>query len=464
MSSPTEYAQPMRVLFFLQPGTNSRRIFQDMIRGFERAGHEADILELAPIWRAYDEPGAEKAKLMSGVTARVREAIRQRGVDLTVGMWGNALTTFMNTLHEGVPRTVFDVIGVPHLLFWLDAPHWAQGGSGLPLFKTPILSGPMLTHLINNPATAAEMTSVLGFGRTVAEPYAIDEEIFRPVGNNSEAEFDIVVCVGPGDPTPTELALRELESDDPDVGALRREAAQRVKAELDTIASQARLADDAARDELRAGLAALLQSQIESRHVPVLDRLRAIAASGASGPAARGSAILLADPRLYVRATMVVRGVESWERPFTAAYLSRRVRCAVFGENNLASWGFRGESLGSPPHEGQSHTYARGRIGLNLMRWQDDAGLNLKPYEISASGVACLCVRRAWLDRSFVEGREIQTFDGPREALERARALLEDGSARAAIAAAGLQRTRSEHTWKRRAAEILTFIPARTNW
>lgn len=449
----------MRVLFFLQPGTNSRRIFQDMIRGFERAGHETDILELAPIWRAYDEPGADKAKLMSGVTARIREAIRQRGVDLTVGMWGNALTTFMNTLHQGLPRTVFDVIGVPHLLFWLDAPHWAQGGSGLPLFKTPILSGPMLTHLINNPATAGEMTSVLGFGRTIAAPYAIDEEVFRPVQGIS-AEFDLVVCVGPGDPSPTELALRELESDDPDISSLRREAAQRVKVELDAMAAAARLDDEAARDDLRAALAALLQSQIDSRHIPVLDRLRAIAAgSSQAEPAARGAAALLADPRLYVRTTMAVRGVESWERPFTAAYLSRRLRCAVFGENNLASWGFRGESLGSPPHEGQSHAYNRGRIGLNLMRWQDDAGLNLKPYEITASGVACLCVRRSWLERSFVEGVEIESFDGPREALDRARTLLDDDSRRAALAEAGLERTRGEHTWKRRAAELLAAIP-----
>jgi hypothetical protein len=63
-----------------------------------------------------------------------------------------------------------------------------------------------------------------------------------------------------------------------------------------------------------------------------------------------------------------------------------------------------------------SAAYARGRVGLNVMRWQDDAGINLKPLEIAASGVACASVRRVGLDGILEPVEEIETFGAPAEA------------------------------------------------
>ncbi|MCC6675717.1 MAG: glycosyltransferase family 1 protein [Phycisphaerales bacterium] len=430
----------MRLLFLLQPGANSRSIFLDFIRGFRQAGHEALTLELAPIWHAYDQNPAARPALMSRFTGQLREALVAQRIDLTCAMWGNALTTLMHSTHDGAPRTLFDLLNIPHLLFWLDAPHWAQGGSMLPAFGTPILAGPALRHLINNPATAREMTDVLGFGATIAAPYAINEEVFRPRPEITP-EFDLVACIGPGDPAPTPLALRELESSTPDLDALRREAADLLRPRLRELAGN---------DASAAALDALLDSQVAARHIPMLDRLRAIDTDIARA--------ILADPRLYTRATMANRSIESLERPFTTAWLSRRFSCAIFGEGDLSAWGFRGAHLGRPAHEEQSAAYARGRIGLNLMRWQDDAGLNLKPYEISASGRSCLCSARAWTDRSFEPGREILAFSGPAHAAQLTRELLDDPARLTAIAEAGLARTRRDHTWCTRAAQIIDSL------
>lgn len=429
----------MRILFLVQPGATSRRIFLDFIRGFTLAGHETLTLELAPVWRAYEQDPARKPALMSAFTAQLRHALTSRTIDLTAAMWGNALTSLMHAGGPDLPRTLFDELEIPHLLFWLDAPQWAQAGSMLPAFGTPILAGPALRHLINNPATAREMTEILGFGPTLAAPYAIDPEVFRP-RPDIPPEFDLVACVGPGDPGPSSLALRELESDTPDLDALRREAAARVRPALLELAGN---------DAVAAALDALLDSQLAARHTPLLDRLRGLAGHH------EGRRALLADPRLFTRATMAIRSIESLERPFTIAWLSRRLSCAAFGEGDLAAWGFRGTHLGRPAHEEQSAAYSRGRIGLNLMRWQDDAGLNLKPYEIAASGRPCLCTARAWTDRSFEPDREILPFAGPADAARLARDLLDNPHRRNAIAEAALERTRREHTWQARAAELL---------
>lgn len=433
----------MRVLFLVQPGANSRRIFLDFIRGFERAGHDTLTLELAPIWRAYEQNPAARAGLMTQVTAQLRQAIHDQRIDLTGAMWGNALTTLMHSTQDGVPRTVFDLINIPHLLFWLDAPHWAQGESIYPAFGTPILAGPALRHLINNPATAREMTEVLGFGRTIAAPYGVDPEVFRP-HPEIEPEHDLVACIGPGDPPPTPLALRELESDEPDLDALRREAAESLRPRLRELAGPNAAA--------AAALEALLDTQVRSRKTPMLDRLHALAGHE------EGVRAVLADPRLFARATMAIRSIEALERPFTTAWLSRRFNCAIFGEADLSAWGYRGAHLGRPAHEDQSIAYSRGRIGLNLMRWQDDAGLNLKPCEISASARPCVCTARAWMERSFEDGKEIVSFDGPRDAARAVRGLLDDPPRLRSIAEAGLARTRRDHTWTARAGEIIASL------
>lgn len=45
----------MRILFLTHPGANSRDIFFDIIEGYQDAGHDVFILELAPLWNARHE-------------------------------------------------------------------------------------------------------------------------------------------------------------------------------------------------------------------------------------------------------------------------------------------------------------------------------------------------------------------------------------------------------------------------
>ncbi|CAG0961844.1 hypothetical protein PHYC_00768 [Phycisphaerales bacterium] len=424
----------------LQPGANSRSIFLGLVRGLAKAGHEPLVLELAPFWEALNRPGAPRSRVMTESAAVLRELVVRHQPDASIAMWGNALTTFAGGAVEGAARSVFGMLDLPHCCWWLDAPHWAAEGSWAAHFGNPMLRCPSLVHAVNNASTAREMTEVLGFGRSVAIPYAVDEGTFRP--RDEPRRYDLVASCGPGDPPPTDRALRELERDEPDMEGLRREAAALATSRL----------DEAAPHALRPLLRELLASQLEERHAPMLDRLDTI--SVRSGFAAEAARTLLADPRLYVRATALIRSVEAHERAFTIAWLSRRFNVAVFGAMS-DRWPVHGDRLGEIPFEEMARVYCRAAASLNVMRWQDDVGINLKPFEIGACGVPCLMARRAGVSECFEPGEEILLFDAPHQAAAMLRSLQRDESLRESVGRRALSRIRREHTWSHRAGAFL---------
>lgn len=431
----------MRVLVMSHPGTNSRDIFLDAARGFEGAGHEVIYWELEPIQKlvahAAADPNRRRAAAqdLAGLFERF---VRMNRVDLTMGLWANGLMAVPSGQREGRAASLFEMIGVPHVLFWLDAPHWAHGGGAAELFQQPMVKWPGLLHVVNNPSTAEEMKSLMGFGRVLGRPYGVDTEVFRPA-EGVGAKHDLVFGSGPGDPNPTKLMLAELAKDTPDVRAIREERVEQARAHLHEATAQAP-------PSVRAAASLLIEMQLQDRHRPMLDRLGDIEALG--GEAADGARLLRGSPRLWVQVTDAVRRIDKWRRAFTIAHLSRRLDVAVFGSPKLDAWGVKATMLGEVGYRDMARMYAMGRLGLNVMRWQDDVGLNLKPLEITASGTACLCEQRAGLDAMFEAGTEIAPFDGPGEALAEAQRLLSDHGARRAMADAGMARTRAEHTWK----------------
>lgn len=453
----------MNVVFFIQPGTNSRCTLLDLMKGFERAGHRVMPLELGPVWEVFNRAGPNQALrtfLVSQFTAMVRRMLIDNAVELSVAMWANALMTLSAAAGPGggQPRalSLFDLIGQKHLCYWLDAPHWAHEGQITEEVDAPLgdlLRSGNIHHAINNGATAEEMRSVFGMKNVIPQPYGIDETVFRP--HETSREFDIVMALGPGDAPPTRLMLEMLSADEPDTAAIRHEQAElirrRVMSSAERFGSESRSA--------RQLLEALVQSQLTDRHRPMLARLQGLCVE----PACRAAAsVMLQDPSLFVDVTMQIRAMESWERAFTLAYLSRRYRCAVFGGglSGLDGWEADVVRLGPLSWEEQSVAYSRARLGLNIMRWQDDAGLNIKPYEITASGAACLCARRAGIEELFDPAHEIAVFEGPAEAARVAGELLADPARLDAMARAGRARTLRDHTWTAVADKLARAVAA----
>jgi len=457
----------MNVLFFVQPGTNSRSTLLDLMKGFQRSGHPVIHFDLEPFWAATARAGADqtlKMRLTSELTAVVRSMLVHNRIDLSVAMWANALGTLSAA---GIPdpaggtnrvASIFDLIPQKHLCYWLDAPHWAHEGSAVGMIGSQagqMVRSENVHHAINNEATAMEMREVFGMKNVIAQHYGIDEEVFRP--RDVEKEFEIVFGLGPGDGPPTKLMEAELGRDEPDVNAIRHEAAERLRGKVVAMADRVR-GEGTSAEASRALLDELLRTQVADRHAPMYGRLRALAKRD---EAWRGAvAAICTDLKLFVELTSLVRQVETWERAFTFAYLSRRFNCATFGAGGqaLAAWGAKATHLGHIAWHEQAVAYSRGRIGLNVMRWQDDAGLNVKPYEITASGAACLCARRAGIENLFDTSREIAVFDDPGEAARRAGKLLVDKAKLGALAEAGRARTLREYTWTAVARDLVQAI------
>jgi hypothetical protein len=128
------------------------------------------------------------------------------------------------------------------------------------------------------------------------------------------------------------------------------------------------------------------------------------------------------------------------------------------GQQGYDAWGVAGDASGYIEYDRQSEIYARGRVALNVMRWQDDVGLNSKVFEITACGAACLQMHRGGIETLFEPGREILVARTPGEARELLADTLREPGRCEELAAAGRARTLAEHTWARRLATVMQLV------
>jgi len=438
----------MRILFFTHAGTNSRDIMLDMATGFERAGHDVLRWELEPMTRVYQAGGAARSPVIQSMTSMLADFIKNNGVDLSVGMWANALGSLAHGRKDGHLCSFFDMIENPHLMYWLDAPHWACGGELGELFNSPVIQGSFVRNVVNNEGIAREMTEVLGFSSAIGHRYGINEQVFRPY-DQFEPEYDLVFGSGPGDGKPSPVMLKELQSDEPDVDAIRRDRAETTRPKLDEHAKS--FGPDA--NAMTALFRALLERRLTQTGVPLLTDLAALSKAGHD----HAAGVLQKNPKGFVRTGALLRSMDAWRRAFTITHLSQRMNCAIFGSASLDHWPCEAKMLGDLSYADMPKAYARGKIGLNAMRWQDDIGLNLKPYEITASGACLLCDRRVGFDDVFEHGVEAAGFTSPGQALSLANKLLQDDRSRTDMAQAGLARTMRDHTWQAIANNLVDY-------
>lgn len=114
------------------------------------------------------------------------------------------------------------------------------------------------------------------------------------------------------------------------------------------------------------------------------------------------------------------------------------------------------------PHEQLAPIFAQSRINLNLSSTANPElfterkdFLNPRAFEICAAGGFQLVERLLPLEGFFVPEREVATFLGPEEAVEKLRYFMANDSERRAIAEKGQVRALSHHTYKARLAAAL---------
>lgn len=451
----------MRILALIPPGSNSRSIYADLLRGVQMSGHTLIVEDVAPYVGqhqrlAQGRDGAitdELKRVRSFYASHLASLARTHRCELVMTLWIDPLMLLPWGERDGRLVSVFESMGVPALHYWLDAPFWAYGGALLPVFDRSRFTGPMHIHAVNNPGTAAEMRTVLNMHSVISAPYGVDAATFRP-WDEIETDLELTINTGPGDPPPTPRMLSELQRDDPDVDAIRREAGERAAPRLKALLRDAGIEGQVA-DKVSE---AWISEQLSDPDRPMLEKfrgaLRGVDASGIDRTLMRTPA----SPVHWARATSLVRNCDNWQRAFTTAYLSRRFRCALVGGGaermKTSGWPLRGVCSGAVAYHELAAWYSRSHAALNVMRYQDDIGMNIKGLEAAASGALVLERARSGLLDRFTPGAEVLSFTRPGEAAAMLRDALDEPTRLRAIADAGRERTVREHTWERRGGAL----------
>lgn len=458
---------PMRFLALIPPGTNSRSIFADLLRGLQLAGHTVFFEDLSAFileqQRMLRESGGRPTAAVQGMATTYARALENtfaaRGCDAMITLWVDPLMAlpFVKADPKGEHSASFtEVLGIPVIHYWLDAPFWAYEGRLLPHMDKDRFTSPLHIHVVNNPGTAEEMRRVLGFRSVIDLPYGVDEAVFRPWP--VDRTHDLAINAGPGDEPPTEIMRAELARDVPDIEAIRRDQADRARPMLADMLKG--IALSATGSNASALAAAWLDEQLTNPDRPMLEKLHA--AAGRCDGAEPIVNALIAYPgsgKHWAIAGAIVRRVECWQRAFVAAHLSHRFKCLIIGHCgelwNRAGWDVRGDRIGPAPYHELGLHYSRCAAGLNVMRYQDDVGSNIKGLECAASGCVPLQRRRVGMDALLRPGAESLYFDSPVQARDRLSEILKTPEQRRQLAAAARAAVESRHTWKSRAAELV---------
>jgi glycosyltransferase involved in cell wall biosynthesis len=453
-------------------------MFADLIRGAREAGHEVIDEDLSLFIGMHQQRlaaaggKADRAvfSLRASYASHIAHLIRAQRCDMAMCLWLDPLLALPMVSDQNRPErrvSYLAAAGVTTLHWWLDAPFWAYEGRALPaldrsLFADSEEASPARhLHCVNNSGTADEMRRICNFRHAFASPYGVDAATFHRWEGVS-VEFDLAINCGPGDPAPTPLMLAELAKDEPDVRAIRQEQAWAASA-----AAIATLREAGASDGADALVEAWITEQLEAPDRPMLEKFDA-AVSKSDAPAALVAALTNAptSPALWARVTAAIRAVDAWQRAFTSAYLSRRFNCLLVGAGadawKRSGWPVDGPSVGNVGYHELALCYSRCHAGLNVMRYQDDVGMNPKVLEIAASGCVPLVRDRAGLSGMFDDGAEMLAFNSPARAAERLRSILNDGDARQSISTAARARIERDHTWRTRAVDMLREAQART--
>lgn len=431
-----------------------------MLGGAERAGCAVARLVLESSHAKAVESISGRAEGDAGESGtdevrRFAELLPERGPALSVAAGGLGTLCFPLVEDDrGGQVSLHERHHLPHLCLWIDAP-WSAEGGRYPCdpHLRAIADSPCHVHLVMNSSTASELVALWQWRNVLPIAHAIDEACFAPSG--AEPEYDIVMRCGRGDESPSEHMLEQLEADEPDIEAIRRDQASRAGQDaLDRLAQQGYAG---------SGPAAVVESLVAQRladpHRPTLDQLAAAARTHPEAGAMFQT--LVGDLEMYRDVMMELRRIDAWRRGFDFTWLSRRRSSLLIGEG-LRDWPHAADRISAVSHEALDAQYARGRVGLSVLRWRDDVGIDSRPYELAASGVAVLQGKRAGIDESFHVGQEIAVYDTPTGALATLDRLLNDDAARASLAAAGRERVLRDHTWTVRFREILAAIGFRS--
>ena len=434
---PATAAPPAKLLVLLNPGRVTRNCLIDMATAAATIGLSTVTYEIGNVWATPQNQRDAHARHIATMLDNER-------VTAVLSYTYNGLFDWpAPPRSDGRPQSLFESVGIPHLLWWTDHPQWASKKAALRVDLQPLLASSNCHHFVKSEAAARELREVLRWPNCYELPVAESAARLSPA-TGVEADYDVVAIVG-GPPQLDPRLEPFLEQDDPDENAILSILAQDVREHLRKIVT------DHAPQHIAAALRGLCDAWLSARcrqpktaSVRVLDQIAVDHAAAVEW--------LFAQPRVYFDIIERLWDLGRWQRSFVLAYLARHFKVGVFG----ADWSSIGLS-GSQwvDSDQQAAVYARGRIAINISQGSEEEGISHKPFQIAASGVPMLHIDRMGLSDCFQPGREVAIFNTAREAKEAVAMLLANEQQRQDMADRARKRLCDEHTWGHRVARML---------
>ena len=103
--------------------------------------------------------------------------------------------------------------------------------------------------------------------------------------------------------------------------------------------------------------------------------------------------------------------------------------------------------------------FSKAKIGLNIMTWHK-AGMTERIANVMMSGAVCVSDETVYLRKHFEEDEEIVLFELDKldELPLKLKKILSDEDYRKEVAKKAYQKAIKEHTWERRARELLSLL------
>lgn len=435
-----EFSPQSSLLILLNPGRVTRHCLLDMADAARSLGIPVHTYELGPLW----------AMIQSGKPAEPAAYaawLAERNVGAVLGYTCNGVTEFPFFRNaEGRPVSLFEYLGISHIMWWTDHPQWANERIALRPELQPVLSSPNQYHFLKSDAAAREVREILGWRNCMGMPVAENPDRYAPNAVR-EPEFDLVCITGAPPALDGELEVL-LECDDPRLDEILRIVERKCVVQLQSLFRQhgpqtmwtalERLAADWCGGRRAETLTTAYEvfTQLESEHPDATQWVRA-------------------NYQVYFSALEILWQFGRWQRTFYVRYLARFFKVGVFGSD----WSSVGLGPGGwVDYDDQAAVYARGRIALNISQAGDEQGVAHKPFQIAAARVPMAHLFRRGLEECFVPRDEVSTFESPREARERIGKLLDDPARREAMAGAAYERVRRDHTWRVRLPQMLACL------
>ena len=161
---------------------------------------------------------------------------------------------------------------------------------------------------------------------------------------------------------------------------------------------------------------------------------------------------------------------DKFRREWMAAMVAEPSRAAPELEFALGGRDFQGDTgrawtMGDVSFNTFTRAIAQSRINLNITRRSHatvHASSTCRPFELAASGATIVSNPHAGIDRWLEPGKELLIVENADEALAAYRDLLADPAQAEAMGARARERVLDEHTYARRAQQLLELVGAGT--